>query len=239
MRKMVLLSALAAAFMAATVSAQSPSKKTRLTFSGPVQIPGPHTPSGVVTLDRGTYVFKLLDSPSNRKIVEVTNERENTVYATVMTINDYRLNAGSKTVTYFSESAAGSPPAVKSWFYPGDNYGQRFVYPKVKAVELATEVKQPVPSYTPPPQPDVRVVERTKIVEVPVYIYTPAKQEVTYDVAQLAPQDATDTAGVDGEAVTEPAPLPTTASSLQVFGLMGLLLLIGSFAFRRMASVLG
>ena len=46
----------------------------------------------------------------------------------------------------FEERAANSPEAIKAWFYPGDNYGQEFVYPKPRAVQLAKVVKQPVPS---------------------------------------------------------------------------------------------
>jgi hypothetical protein len=35
---------------------------------------------------------------------------------------------------------------VKAWFYPGDDYGHEFVYPKSKAVRLATSSNTPVPS---------------------------------------------------------------------------------------------
>ena len=42
-----------------------------------------------------------------------------------------------KNIISFEERAAGAPEAVRAWFYPGDNFGHEFVYPKVKAVELA------------------------------------------------------------------------------------------------------
>jgi hypothetical protein len=208
-------------------------KLTKISFSGPVQIPSAHSKEGVVTLPAGTYVFKLLDSGSSRHIVEVTNVRGDHVYSTILAMNDYRVNATSKTVMYFSEQKAGTPPPIKAWFYPGDNYGQRFVYPKAKATQIAAAVNQPVPSH------DVVVVEKTKYVEIPVYIETPAKQETAYTPATFDKVDATDTAGVDGEAVKEappaaaPAPkLPKTASSIHFLGLMGLLLLIVSFGLR-------
>jgi len=35
---------------------------------------------------------------------------------------------------------------VKAWFYPGDNYGHDFVYPKAKAAALAKANHQPVAS---------------------------------------------------------------------------------------------
>lgn len=214
-------------------------KKTKVTFSAPVQIPGPATSAKVVTLPPGTYVFRLQESSSNRHIVEVTNERMNRVYSTILAIPDYRLNASSKTVMYFSERKADAPVAIKSWFYPGDNFGQRFVYPKVQATQVAAAINQPVPSHT------VQVIETTKVVEVPVYIQTPQKQEIAYNAAAFEKQDATDTAGDDGEAVTAapepaaaPATLPKSASSLQFFAMMGALALSASFLLRRVAAML-
>ena len=96
---------------------------------------------GLVSLAPGTYIFRLSDSEANRHLVQVTNERGDHVYTTILAIPDYRLNATSKTVMYFSERPAGHPPAIKSWFYPGDNYGHRFVYPKAQAVQIAQETR--------------------------------------------------------------------------------------------------
>jgi hypothetical protein len=232
MKNRLLLVAVAcgALFTTATM-ADTFNKKTKLTFSGPVQVPG-------VTLPAGTYVFKLVDSSSNRNIVQVMNASENKTYATVIAIPDYRINATSKTVMYFSERKSNAPMAVKSWFYPGDNFGQRFVYPKVKAVEIAAATNQPVPSHT------VEVVERTKYVEVPVYVQTPAKQEVAYAPAQFDKVDATDTAGVDGEPVKEApaaaaapaAKLPKTASPIHLAGGLGALLIGASLLARSLRA---
>jgi hypothetical protein len=163
------------------------------------------------------------------------------------------LNASSKTVMYFSERKAGTPVAIKSWFYPGDNFGQRFVYPKAKAAQIAAEVKQPVPSL--PAEPIV--IEKTKIVEVPVFIQTPAKEEVKYTASAFEKTDATDTQGEDGEAVKEAAPaakpapaatadatpkaekakaLPKTASPLQTVAGIGMVLLALGTLTRRLAT---
>jgi hypothetical protein len=241
MKRVLIQSALAACFATSTLSAQVWNKKTKVTFSAPVQIPGPSAQNGVVTLPAGSYVFALADSASERHIVQVKNPREDRVFSTILAISDYRINASSKTVMYFSERKAGAPMAIKSWFYPGDNYGLRFVYPKVKATEIAAVTNQPVPSHT------VEVVEKVKYVEVPVYIQTPAKQEVAYAPKTFEKTDATDTAGVDGEPVktpepapaapaAAPAPLPKTASPLELAGILGLLLLVAAFAFRRAAA---
>ena len=111
------------------VNADAWDKKTIVTFSQPVEIPG----VGAQVLPAGTYVFKLLDSSSNRNIVQIFNKAQNHVYATILAIPNYRLQATDKTVVTFGERAAGTPEAIRAWFYPGANWGQEFVYPKTRA----------------------------------------------------------------------------------------------------------
>src|SRR5580765_6652332 len=65
--------------VAPVVHADAWDKKTIATFSQSIEIPGK-------VLAPGTYVFKLMDSPSNRHIVRITNEREDQVIATVLAI---------------------------------------------------------------------------------------------------------------------------------------------------------
>jgi hypothetical protein len=55
-----------------TASAQNWNKRTSVTFSAPVEIPG----AGAQVLPAGTYVFRLLDSQSDRHIVQIFNEDE-------------------------------------------------------------------------------------------------------------------------------------------------------------------
>ena len=62
---------------------------------------------------------------------------EKTVYATILAIPNYRLKATDKTVITFRERPAGEPEALRAWFYPGMNWGEEFVYPKARAIELA------------------------------------------------------------------------------------------------------
>jgi len=115
-------------------------KRTVVTFSGPVEIPG----VGAQVLPAGTYVFKLLDSQSDRHIVQIFNERGDHVFATILAIPNYRLKATDKTVMTFRERAAGDPQAIRAWFYPGNTWGQEFVYPKKRAIELAQFANVPV-----------------------------------------------------------------------------------------------
>src|SRR5512141_1464117 len=118
-------------------------RKTVITFSGPVEIPGVHL-KGWGVLPAGTYVFKILDSQADRHIVQIFRKDETKVYATILAIPNYRLRATDKTVITFRERPAGQPEALRAWFYPGRNWGEEFVYPKAKAMELAKITNTPV-----------------------------------------------------------------------------------------------
>ncbi len=128
-------------YFAATARADAFDKKTIMTINAPVKIPGAN-----VVLPAGTYVIKLLDSQSDRNIVQIMNDRENKVYATVLAIPNYRLQPSDKSEFTFWETPAGQPVALRSWFYPGDTYGVEFVYPKKAATEIARTTNQNVPT---------------------------------------------------------------------------------------------
>src|SRR5258708_4637983 len=112
-------------------------KKTILTFSGPVQIPG-------ATLPAGSYVFKLADIPGNRHVVQVFDKDEKHIYTTMLAIPNERLEASDKPIVLFSERPSGSPVAVKVWYYPGERIGNEFVYPKAQAMRIAKASRQSV-----------------------------------------------------------------------------------------------
>jgi hypothetical protein len=112
-------------------------KKTIVTFSAPVEVRGKALPAG-------TYVFKLLDSASNRNIVQIFDKDEKQLLATIPAVPDYRLTPPEKPIIQFEERPSGTPEAIKAWFYPGDTYGVQFVYPHERAVELAKRTNQNV-----------------------------------------------------------------------------------------------
>src|SRR5947209_17749640 len=109
--------ALLSAVLTPVARADDWNRKTTITFSGPVEIPAVHL-TGWGVLPAGTYVFKILDSQSDRHIVQIFSKDELTVYATVLAIPNYRLQATDKTVVTFSERPAGQPEALRAWFYP-------------------------------------------------------------------------------------------------------------------------
>lgn len=201
-------------------------KKTIFTFSAPVEIPGYKTP---IVLPAGTYVFKLLDSLSDRNIVQVFNKDENHLYATILAIPDYRMQPTDKPLITFTERAAGSPEAIKAWFYPGDNYGQEFVYPKVRAVQLAQNTTEPVLSMSNESAANiVKPVKSSNEASVKAMEQTPVmaekpgggEEEVSQAVETQPPSGSTANQGTQVAENT----LPKTASDLPLLGLCGMLL---------------
>ncbi len=115
--------------------------RTIVTFSNTVQVPGTILPAG-------TYVFKVLESPGNRYVVQISNERESHLFATLIAIPDSYMTREARrddplspteetTLITFYEAPAGQPEPIKEWIYPGDNYGRRFVYSKAEAELIA------------------------------------------------------------------------------------------------------
>ena len=99
-------------------------KKTIVTISGPIQVPGKVLPAG-------TYVFKLLDS-NDRTLVSIYNADEMHLITMVQGISDVRMETPDKAILQLEERPSGQPQALKAWFYPGDNTGVEFVYPTQK-----------------------------------------------------------------------------------------------------------
>jgi len=96
-------------------------KKTIVTFGDYVEIPGQVLPPG-------TYIFKLMDSPSNRHIVQVWSEDERELLATTIAVPIQRYDTPERVIFEFDERPGDSPQALHAWFYPGDNLGNEFIY---------------------------------------------------------------------------------------------------------------
>ena len=214
---------LAVAF-SSTAKADAWDKKTTITFSGPVEIPGVHL-KGYGILPAGTYVFKVLDSGSDRHIVQISSKDELTVYATILAIPNVRLKATNKTVMTFRERPAGEPEALRAWFYPGKEWGEEFVYPKARAIILAKETNTPVLFVPDTVTPEVAVAIKTpaepvvvELRQAPVMALEPTGE--TVEIAQVVTQPQDETV----VAQNEPAPaLPATGSTLPLIALFGML----------------
>jgi hypothetical protein len=201
-----LLSLFAVTLLGATVlpsaRADTWNKKTVVTFSQAVEVPGRVLPAG-------TYTFQLLDSPSDRHIVQIFNADGSQIIATILAINNYRLEPTGDTVMKFNERPGDSPEALRAWFYPGDNFGQEFVYPKVRAIQLAQTTKVIVPAVA------ADTIDENVIKTIPIVAVTPDQKEVEVNtVIQTTPP-------VAAAAVPVTEQLPQTASSMPLIALLG------------------
>jgi len=188
-------------------------KRTVVTFTQPVEIPGQVLPSG-------TYTIELYESFGNRHIVRIYNADRSKLIATVLAIPNQRLMPTGNIVMKFSERPGNAPDALKAWFYPGDNFGQEFVYPKARAVELAQVTHESVPAVETAPA----TVEEFK--SEPIFVETPEQKEVA--VAEAIPTPAPTPA---------PAPaLPKTASQVPLIALLGMLSVTFAFILKRFVS---
>ena len=207
----------AAAWFTPTARADDWDKLTVLTFNAPVEIPGQVLPAG-------TYVFKLLDSPSDRNILQIFTEDQKHLLATILVIPDYRLDPTDKTVVTFEERAAGLPQAIHTWFYPGDNSGFEFVYPKAEP-QIVTKAAEPPPDpeqLTPQAAHEQPVVEQPAPEQPKEETEVISGEEVVIVEAAPAPADS-----------APPAELPKTAGNFAMIPLLGIVLLSAGFtAFR-------
>ena len=87
------------------------------------------------TLPAGTYLFQLVDSPSNRHIVRVMSQDRKETFATLMAIPYYSNDRPSdqpqvRFMETPAQAAGGGANAIKIWFYPGTTVGHEFIYPR-------------------------------------------------------------------------------------------------------------
>lgn len=139
--KIACSAAIFACALAATAHADDFTKLSLLTFSGPVDVPG-------ITLPAGTYRFELADPATGRRVVKVADKDGKKTYGMFISIPNQRMTPSDKPVVMFKEAAAGAPPAVQAWFYPGETFGYEFAYPHSQALKIAKATHQPVLSYT-------------------------------------------------------------------------------------------
>jgi hypothetical protein len=196
-------------------------KKTILTVNQPIQVKDR-------LLQPGTYVFKLLDSQSDRHIVQIFNSDQSRIIDTVMAIPNYRLEPTGDSRFAFWETPPGNAKALRAWFYPGDNFGQEFPYPKhLIQLEASVTTAPPVPVAEQPAAPVTQPAEPQAMTQ------EPQKEETQpEELAQATPPPQTP--APPATPAPEPAPpppsaeraapesLPKTASPYPLIGLSGL-----------------
>lgn len=194
------------AFMVAPiVRADGWDKETVVTFTEPVEVPGQVLPAG-------TYVFKLAENPTDRLIVQIFTADQQKLLTTILAIPDYRSDRTDKPVFSFDERPLGEPEAVRTWFYPGDEYGVEFVYPK-STTQLAVNSEPIAPeapaAETAPPPSSGEVVAQEE------------QQKIVTEETPAQPVNAV------------PETLPKTAGNFLALPLVGFVLLCGGSTMLR------
>jgi hypothetical protein len=218
---------------------------TRFSINHPFEVPG------TVLQPNTKYVMRLLDSPSNRNVVQVYNEDETKMLTMFMAISAERLEPTDKTQFSFMEMQPGYPLPIKEWFYPGRLHGLEFVYPKDQALTIAqhsrgeeplTETatitkteetiveKQPSVAETTPAEP---AIEQEQVAEQP--------KEEPVEIAQNTPPEVPQEPALAIEqapAATESRELPRTAGELPLLALAGALCLGAGLGMKVLSSKL-
>ena len=227
-------------------------KRTILTVNEPIQVPGK-------VLQPGKYVMKLMDSPSNRHIVQIFNEREDQLQTTVLAIPNYRLQPTGNTEFQWWETPAGQPRAMRAWFYPGDNFGQEFAYPKNEAVSIAATNTSNVPTTYAQTEAELATarvgtidkagtemeldretynraqettVAQNRTTAAPAAEQPVTERQVTQQAAEVPAEQPRTVAAADTGAAGGMDTLPRTATPLPLFGIAGLLALGAGAALR-------
>jgi LPXTG-motif cell wall-anchored protein len=225
-------------FGGTSLQAQMPLVRiTHVNFSGPVEIPGRVLPAG-------DYVFQLDVIPnSDNRVVQIRDKDGVNVIATLLTMTDYRLKPTGDTVMLFRERAADKPPALRAWFYPGENFGHEFVYGKTRATELAAANSVNVPS----------VADNTSDNSLNNAEVSQVNSNGQNEAATTTPVTTQNTAPVaanqnnnnrnNNNLVASNQPLPKTASEVPLVSLAGALFIgfgaILAFVNRRRSSEQG
>jgi hypothetical protein len=228
---------------ASSVLAQEPvDQRTHFTFSAPFELPGGKT------LPAGKYTFRIMDSPSNRHVVQIMSEDGKTMHATLLAIPAQRQDPPNDPEVRFMEAPANTPPAIRTWWYPGRTIGHEFIYPKEHARRLAARQKEPVLTVTgaQTSTEEMRTADLSRISQSGQETPAPTRTETTTArqstpppttaTTQTSPDRGRAAQTADASAtrrVRTRTELPRTASALPLVGLIGLLSLAGAWGFRR------
>jgi len=194
-------------------SLPSASKKTTVTMTHPLEIPGQVLPAG-------KYFFRVMDVVGTRNLVQITNENEKPI-AILIAVPNYRLKATQSPVLEFHERPAGAPHAVRAWFFAREKSGLEFVYPKQEAIQLAKESNEVVPAEAvEPAENNVQALKTVVIVAI-----TPTGQE---EPVQTAIQTIT-------EPIQVAQTLPSTASQTPLIALLGGLFLTMGLGLKQLS----
>ncbi|HEY6330557.1 MAG TPA: hypothetical protein VI756_14565 [Blastocatellia bacterium] len=103
-----------------SLRADDMNKETRLTIDGPLQVQD-------TVLAPGKYVFMLTDPNNDRTVVSIYDADRTHLEGIVIGVPAYRMDAGAKQMFTISQLQGDQQAKLRTWFFPGDNYGVEFV----------------------------------------------------------------------------------------------------------------
>lgn len=227
-------------------------KLTTITIDEPMQLP-------TTTLQPGTYVIRLLPTSSaDRHTVQFFDKDQKHLITTIEAIPNERVRPTGKSVFAFWETPAGQPKALRAWFYPGDNFGQEFAYPKDEAARISarnnnvtvpttkdektddvsarnnTTATPPAPAAEPTPAP--APVATAQAAPAPAPAPAPAEVAEARQPAPAASDNSSDAQRVNSTPAPAPAPaadtLPRTASNMPLFAFIGIFSMVAALALK-------
>lgn len=199
-------------------------RDTRLAVTEPTQV-------GTVLLDPGSYTLRIHDFKGGKVQVTILRDSDQKTMGTATAIRARRslnTNEQAESQTQFTYTTYNGHPAVSTWYYPGDEWGEQFIYGgnasemtmRQTSAPASTMAASTPPPPAPAPAPAPAVEER--------------HEETKMAEAAPAPAPAASPAPAPAPA---PAPkpkrqLPKTASSTPLAALLGALSLAGAAAIR-------
>lgn len=219
-------------------------KRTILTVNEPIQITD-------TVLDPGQYVLRLADSNANRHVVQIFNANQTHLIDTVMAVPNYRLEPTGNSQFRFWETPPGTARALRAWFYPGDNFGQEFTYPKhpltleakvtapsstVSRTEPARATPAPETATQPAPAPESTEPEVAQSNSATTFAEE-SRTEIAQNNAPAEPPATSSNPQTRAQEESRPQELPQTSSPYPMIGLSGgvLLALAGLLRLRSLA----
>lgn len=119
-----------------SLQADDINKETRLTINAPLQVQN-------TVLAPGKYVFKLTDPNYNHTVVSIYNADRTRLEGIIIGFSAYRTDAGNKQMFAISQPQGDQGAKLRTWFFPGDNYGVEFgVTTKVRRAGQITKFNE-------------------------------------------------------------------------------------------------
>ena len=121
-RHLVFTAAIALLALTAAPSGAALGHWDRITFSGPVALPG-------VVLPAGSYTFEIANPESSQRVVRVSRRDTGQVYFAGFTRMVPRpLDLPADRVVTLGEAPRGLATPIQVWYPSGSSQGHRFIY---------------------------------------------------------------------------------------------------------------